>query len=205
MGRVFLAEDPVLGRMLAIKVLPDEFAHDPERRERLLHEARAASALNHPNIVVVHDVGETNGKLWIAMERIEGETLRTWSAPRRPPAEVLKVLRQALAALAVAHEAGLVHRDLKPENLMVRGDGLLKILDFGLARSVTPQPGARTATMPGMILGTAPYMSPEQVLGQPAGPRSDLFSLGTILYELLTGRHPFEAGSGIETMHQILL
>jgi serine/threonine-protein kinase len=204
MGRVFLAEDPVLGRMLAIKVLPDEFAHDPERRERLLHEARAASALNHPNIVVVHDVGETNGKLWIAMERIEGETLRTWSAPRRPPAEVLKVLRQALAALAVAHEAGLVHRDLKPENLMVRGDGLLKILDFGLARSVTPQPGARTATMPGMILGTAPYMSPEQVLGQPAGPRSDLFSLGTILYELLTGRHPFEAGSGIETMHQIL-
>jgi len=204
MGRVFLAEDPVLGRRLAVKVLPEEFTHDRERRERLLHEARAASALNHPNIIVVHDVGETDGRLWIAMERIEGETLRTWSTPRKSPGEILKIVRQALAALAVAHDAGLVHRDLKPENLMIRGDGLLKILDFGLARSVTPQPGERTATMPGTILGTAPYMSPEQVLGQSAGPRSDLFSLGTILYELLTGKHPFEAGSSIETMHQIL-
>jgi len=204
MGKVFLAEDPLLGRRLAVKVLFDEFAHDRERRERLLHEARAASALNHPNIIVVHDVGETDGRLWIAMEWIEGETLRSWSAKQKSPAEIIKLLRQALAALAVAHDAGLVHRDLKPENLMVRRDGLLKILDFGLARSITPQAGVRTATMPGTILGTAPYMSPEQVLGQPAGPRSDLFSLGTILYELLTGRHPFDAGSGIETMHQIL-
>ncbi|HSQ59551.1 MAG TPA: protein kinase [Acidobacteriota bacterium] len=204
MGKVYLAEDPVLGRRLAVKVLPEEFTHDADRRERLLHEARAASALNHPNIVVVHDAGETEGRLWIAMERIEGETLRTWGTPRKSPAEILKVVRQAVRALAVAHEAGLVHRDLKPENLMVRTDGILKILDFGLARSVSHELGGKTATMPGTILGTAPYMSPEQVLGQTAGPPSDLFSLGTILYELITGRHPFRAGSAVETMHQIL-
>jgi serine/threonine-protein kinase len=204
MGKVYLAEDPVLGRRLAVKVLPEEFTHDRDRRERLLHEARAASALNHPNIVVVHDAGETDGRLWIAMERIEGETLRTWAVPRKSPAEVLRVIRQAVAALAVAHAAGLVHRDLKPDNMMIRSDGLLKILDFGLARSVSPELGARTATMPGTIMGTAPYMSPEQVLGQPAGPASDLFSIGTILYELLTGRHPFKAGSTVETMNQIL-
>ena len=204
MGKVYLAEDPVLGRRLAVKVLPEEFTHDRDRRERLLHEARAASALNHPNIVVVHDAGETDGRLWIAMERIEGETLRTWSVPKKSPAEILRVMRQAVAALAVAHAAGLVHRDLKPDNIMVRSDGLLKILDFGLARSVTPEMGARTATMPGTIMGTAPYMSPEQVLGQPAGPASDLFSIGTILYELLTEKHPFRAGSAVETMNQIL-
>ncbi|HEY6572975.1 MAG TPA: protein kinase, partial [Candidatus Eisenbacteria bacterium] len=204
MGEVYLAEDPVLGRRLAVKVLPEEFTHDHDRRERLLNEARAASALNHPNIVVVHDAGETDGRLWIAMERIEGETLRTWATPRKTPAQILKVIRQAVAALAVAHDAGLVHRDLKPDNIMIRSDGILKILDFGLARSVSPEVGARTATMPGTIMGTAPYMSPEQVLGQPAGPASDLFSIGTILYELLTGRHPFRAGSAVETMHQIL-
>lgn len=204
MGEIYLAEDPVLGRRLAVKVLPEEFTHDRDRRERLLNEARAASALNHPNIVVVHDAGETDGRLWIAMERIEGETLRTWATPRKSPAQILRVIRQAVAALAVAHDAGLVHRDLKPDNLMIRSDGLLKILDFGLVRSVSPDIGARTATMPGTILGTAPYMSPEQVLGQPAGPASDLFSIGTILYELLTGRHPFRGTSAVETMHQIL-
>lgn len=204
MGEVYLAEDPLLGRRLAVKVLASEFSADPERRERLLHEARAASALNHPNIVVVHDLGETGGVLWVAMERIEGETLRTWSTPRRSPVEILALLRQASAALHVAHGAGLVHRDLKPENMMVRADGILKILDFGLARSVSPGAMSRTATIPGMILGTAPYMSPEQVLGQPAGPPSDLFSLGTIFYELLTGVHPFAAGTAVETMHRIL-
>lgn len=205
MGRVFLAEDPMLGRKVAVKVLPPEFSKDPDRRERLLHEARAASALNHPNIVTVHDLGESDGALYVAMERIEGCTLREWSLGRaRTPSETLRLLRQALAALSVAHQAGLVHRDLKPENIMVRADGLLKILDFGLARSVTPGVAARTATMPGTVLGTAPYMSPEQVLGQPAGPASDLFSLGTILYELLTGRHPFVADTAVEIMHRIL-
>jgi eukaryotic-like serine/threonine-protein kinase len=204
MGEVYLAEDPVLGRRLAVKVLAPEFARDPERRERLLHEARAASALNHPNIVVVHDLGETDGTLWVAMERIEGETLRSWGTPRRPAGEIVMMMRQAAAALDAAHGAGLVHRDLKPENMMVRSDGILKILDFGLARSVSPGTLSKTATMPGLILGTAPYMSPEQVLGQPAGPPSDLFSMGTILYELLTGTHPFVAGSAVETMHRIL-
>jgi serine/threonine protein kinase/tetratricopeptide (TPR) repeat protein len=205
MGRVYLAEDPTLGRKLAVKVLPSEFSRDPERRERLLHEARAASALNHPNILTIHDLGESDGALYVAMELIEGCTLRDWARGRsRTPSEVLRLLRQALAALAAAHQAGLVHRDLKPENIMVRADGLLKILDFGLARSVSPGVAARTATLPGTILGTAPYMSPEQVLGQPAGPASDLFSVGTILYELVTGRHPFAADSAVETMHRIL-
>ena len=204
MGRVYLAEDPLLGRKLAVKVLPPEVMHDADRRERLLHEARAASALNHPNIVVVHDLGESDGILYLAMELIDGVTVRRWAEEkRRSPVEIVRLLRQALAALEVAHAAGLVHRDLKPENMLVRKDGLLKILDFGLARSLSPGEG-RTATQPGMILGTAPYMSPEQVLGQPAGPASDLFSLGTVAYELLTGRHPFAADSAVETMHRIL-
>jgi serine/threonine protein kinase/tetratricopeptide (TPR) repeat protein len=206
MGRVFLAEDPALGRRVAIKVLPPEVAGDPARRERLLHEARAASALNHPNIVTVHDVGDENGVLFVAMERIEGVTVKAWAESKgRTPREVLALARQAARALGIAHAAGLVHRDLKPENLMVREDGLLKILDFGLARSVGRDEGETAArTMPGTVLGTAPYMSPEQVLGQPAGPASDVFSLGTLLYELLTGRHPFAAGSGVDTMHRIL-
>ncbi len=205
MGRVYLAEDPSLGRKLAVKVLPPEFSSDPERRERLLHEARVASALNHPNILIIHDLGESDGSLFVAMELVEGCTLREWGLGKlRAPADVIRLIRQAVAALGVAHEAGLVHRDLKPENIMVRGDGLLKILDFGLARSVSPGAVARTATMPGTIMGTAPYMSPEQVLGQPAGPASDLFSIVTILYELLTGRHPFAADSAVEIMHRIL-
>ena len=204
MGQVFLAEDPVLTRRLAVKVLPPEFTHDLLRRERLLHEARAASALNHPNIIVVHDLGESEGVLFIAMEVVDGPTLRGWAREKpRDPAEILGLMRQATAALQVAHTAGLVHRDLKPENMLVRKDGLLKILDFGLARSITPAEG-RTATMPGTVMGTAPYMSPEQVLGKPAGPASDVFSLGTILYELLTGHHPFAAESSVETMHRIL-
>lgn len=204
MGRVYLAEDPLLGRKLAVKVLPPDLTHDPERRERLLHEARAASALNHPNIVVVHDLAESDGILYLAMELIDGVTVRQWSHEKpRSPVEIVRLLRQATAALQVAHGAGLVHRDLKPENMLVRRDGLLKILDFGLARSLTPGEG-RTATLPGTVVGTAPYMSPEQVLGQPAGPASDLFSLGTVAYELLTGRHPFAAESTVETMHRIL-
>jgi len=207
MGRVYLAEDPTLARKVAIKVLPPEFSADGERRSRLLHEARAASALNHPNILTVHDLGDEGGTMYVAMELIEGQTLREWAgAKARTPAEVLALVRQATRALGTAHAAGLVHRDLKPENLMVRGDGLLKVLDFGLARSVSPdRDGATMAqTMPGTILGTAPYMSPEQVLGQPAGPASDVFSMGTLIYELLTGKHPFAVGTPVDTMHKIL-
>jgi TolB-like protein/tetratricopeptide (TPR) repeat protein len=206
MGQVFLAEDPALGRRVAIKVLPSEFAADPERRARLLHEARAASALNHPNILTVHDLGEEEGILYIATEVVDGDTVRAWAtAEPRTPRDVLAVMRQAAKALAQAHAAGLVHRDIKPENLMVRGDGLVKVLDFGLARSVTPgRLDAMTATMPGVLVGTAAYMSPEQVLARPAGPPSDVFSLATVLYELLTRRHPFAAASSVETMHRIL-
>jgi TolB-like protein/tetratricopeptide (TPR) repeat protein/predicted Ser/Thr protein kinase len=205
MGQVFLAEDPTLGRRVAVKVLPPGFAADPDRRSRLLHEARAASALNHPNILTVHDLGEESGSLFVAMELVEGQTLRAWAqSGNRSPAEIVRVVRQAAQGLAAAHAAGLVHRDLKPENLMVRTDGLLKILDFGLARSLSPAESERTRTMTGTVLGTAPYMSPEQVLGQAAGPLSDLFSLGTVLYELLTGKHPFDAGSIVETLHHIL-
>ncbi len=208
MGRVYLAEDPSLGRRVAIKVLPAELSRDAAFRARLLLEARLASALNHPNILTVHDLGEQDGTLYVATELVDGVTLREWAAGRGsgPPAEVLALVRQATRALAVAHAQGLVHRDLKPENLMVRRDGLLKILDFGLARSVSPEPDQATMlrTAPGTILGTAPYMSPEQVLGQPAGPGSDVFSIGTLLYELLTGCHPFTAGSAVETMHRIL-
>ncbi len=205
MGEVFLAEDPALGRMVAIKVLPREFALDRERRGRLIHEARAASALNHPNIITVHDLGESNGTIYIAVELVQGTTLRQWArAEQRTPVAILKMIRQATQALSVAHAAGLIHRDLKPDNMMVRQDGLLKILDFGLARSPATPDGGRTETMPGTVMGTAPYMSPEQVLGQKAGPPSDVFSLGTILYELLTGKHPFFAVSAVETMHRIL-
>jgi serine/threonine protein kinase/tetratricopeptide (TPR) repeat protein len=204
MGRVYLAEDPALGRRVAIKVLPADLANDPERRARLLSEARAASALNHPNIVTIHDVGEDDGRIYVAMERIEGKTLRAWrdAAPRTPQA-VLALVRQAAGALAVAHRAGLVHRDLKPDNMMVREDGLLKIFDFGLVLSVARDP-AVTRTMPGAVIGTATYMSPEQVLGQPATAASDVFSLAIVAYELLARRHPFAAGSDVETMHKIL-
>jgi TolB-like protein len=204
MGRVFLAEDPALGRRVAIKVLPSEVASDPDRRARLLYEARAASALNHPGIVTIHDVGEDGGVLYVAMERVDGKTLRAWrGAAPRTPVEVLSLVRQVAGALAVAHRAGLVHRDLKPDNVMVRDDGLAKVLDFGLARSVA-RDAEVTRTQPGAVLGTAPYMSPEQVLGQAASPASDVFSLAILAYEMLTGTHPFGASSDVETMHKIL-
>jgi serine/threonine protein kinase/Flp pilus assembly protein TadD len=205
MGRVFLADDPVLGRKVALKVLAPDVAADPGRRSRLVHEARAASSLNHPSIVTVYDLGEDEGVVYVAMEWVDGWTLRDWARTEtRTPVEVLRMFRQATGALAVAHAAGLVHRDLKPENLMVRRDGLLKVLDFGLARSTTPERFAETVTMPGTLVGTAPYMSPEQILGRPVGPASDVFSLGTMLYEILCGAHPFGAGAAVDTMHRIL-
>src|SRR5687768_7665173 len=207
MGRVFLAEDPSLGRKVAIKVLPPELSRDTGYRARLLVEARSASALNHPNILTVYDLGEHEQTLFVAMELVDGVTLREWAHERRrTPAEIFALVRQATRALAVAHAQGLVHRDLKPENMMVRRDGILKVLDFGLARSTSLEIGQATVleSTPGAILGTAPYMSPEQVLGQSAGPASDVFSMGTIVHELLTGRHPFAAASPVEIMHRIL-
>ncbi|MBD3336543.1 MAG: protein kinase [Candidatus Eisenbacteria bacterium] len=205
MGRVYLAEDPALKRKVAVKILPPEAASSKERRKRLLHEAQAASGLNHPNIVTIYDLGEDDGAPYVAMELVDGVSLTEWvAAEERSVRDMLAIVRQATGALAQAHAAGLVHRDLKPDNLMVRRDGLLKILDFGLVRSVSPETAGPTATLPGSIMGSPPYMSPEQVLGQPAGTESDVFSLGTVLYELLTGAHPFTARSIVETMHRIL-
>jgi serine/threonine protein kinase/tetratricopeptide (TPR) repeat protein len=205
MGRVYLAQDPALGRRLAIKLLPPEYRTDTHRRDRLLQEARAASALNHPNIIVVHDVGESEGTVFVAMEYVEGATLRAWAkeAPRGS-AEVLDLIRQAAGALEAAHRAGLVHRDLKPENIMVRPDGMIKVLDFGLARRIAPTDLSSTQTLEGLVAGTPRYMAPEQILGQPAQPASDLFSLGVVLYELLTRVHPFAAESWADSMHKIL-
>lgn len=205
MGRVYLAQDPVLGRQLAIKLLPEEFQTDAERGKRLLEEARAVSALNHPNIIVVHDFGESDGAVFVAMEYVEGATLRAWAreATRRP-AEVLDLIRQAAGALEAAHRVGLVHRDLKPENLMVRPDGVVKVLDFGLARRFASTGLSSTQSLQGLVGGTPLYMAPEQILGQPAQPASDLFALGVVLYELLTRAHPFVAASWADSMHRIL-
>ncbi len=203
MGVVYKAREDSLGRHVAMKFLPAELAHDPARLERFRHEARTASALNHPHICTVHALGEHQGHPFIVMELIDGVTLLTVAGRRPPVGEAARLIAQAAQALAAAHEAGVVHRDIKPENIMARADGYVKVLDFGLARrppSVT-RPGHDTD--PGAMMGTVAYMSPEQARGQPAVPASDVFSLGIVLYQLLTGRHPFEAESALGYLHAI--
>src|SRR4249919_3549318 len=199
MGEVYRARDSKLGREIAIKVLSGATASDPDRRQRFELEARAASALNHPNILTVHDVGEADGTIYIAMELVEGKTLRELVAAGEPLAtkKLLDVAAQTAEGLAKAHAAGIVHRDLKPENLMVSSDGFVKILDFGIARR-TPlaSEGSQGATAtgntaPGTVLGTVGYMSPEQATGRTVDHRSDQFSFGAILYEMATGRVAF--------------
>jgi len=217
MGEVYLAEDTALDRRVALKLLPPEHTQDQERVRRFRQEARAASALNHPNILTVHEVGEAEGHLFIATEFIDGETLRAAlaRAGRMDTREALTVATQVASALAVAHEAGIVHRDIKPENIMLRADGYVKVLDFGLAKlteAVPPQPtDARTRTMPfaaqteaGVVIGTAQYMSPEQATGKAIDARSDIFSFGAVLYEMVSGRRPFQGASSIETVAAIL-
>jgi len=211
MGEVYRARDTRLGREVAIKVLPTELAGDADRLKRFEREARAASSLNHPNIVTVHEVGETGGAPYLVMELVEGKTLRELLAAGGLPARrVLEVAAQVAGGLAKAHEAGLVHRDLKPENLMVTKDGFVKVLDFGLARLQRPNekgsqlPTATNVTESGVILGTAGYMSPEQACGDLVDFRSDQFSLGTILYEMLAGKRPFRGGSIPETLAAII-
>src|SRR5262245_50445927 len=202
MGEVYLAEDTLLARQVALKLLPADFTSDRDRIRRFQQEARAASSLNHPNIVIVHEIGEVNGSHFIATEFIEGETLR-YRLKRGPVkvSEALDMAAQVAAALAAAHEAGIVHRDIKPENVMVRPDGLVKVLDFGLAKlseTLLPQADAqastqaRLSTVPGVVMGTVSYMSPEQARGLKVDHRTDVFSLGVMLYEMVAGRRPFE-------------
>jgi serine/threonine protein kinase/Tol biopolymer transport system component len=207
MGEVWRARDARLKREVAIKVLPAGLARDPDRISRFEREARAASALNHPNIVSVHDIGCDNGTYWIATELVRGDTLRRMiEAGPLPAPKAIEIAAQVAAGLAAAHAAGLVHRDLKPDNIMVTRDGQVKILDFGLAKQRYPAPDSTTAdlTDEGMVLGTAGYMSPEQVRGEAADHRSDLFSFGVVLHEMLSGKRAFSGSSSVEMMHAIL-
>ncbi len=208
MGEVYLAEDTRLGRRVALKVLPRELADDAAGKARLIHEARAASALNHPNIVTLHDIGSEGGIDFLVMEYLAGKPL-TEMIPRRgmPVKEALRCAVQIADALASAHAEGIVHRDLKPGNVMVTEEGLAKVLDFGLAKKFVVGPEAETETKlttEGAVLGTVAYMSPEQAEGKPVDARSDIFSFGALLYEMVTGRRPFERDSNLSTLAAIL-
>ncbi|HLV86863.1 MAG TPA: tetratricopeptide repeat protein [Candidatus Sulfotelmatobacter sp.] len=211
MGVVYKAEDTDLGRFVALKFLPDDIAHDPQALTRFQREARAASALNHPNIVTIYELGHLNGTHYIAMEMIRGETLRTSISPGPLPfRKAIAIAAQIADALAKAHEIGLVHRDLKPENLMVADDGTAKILDFGLAklREHPLDPDSPTSvgsvTDPGTVMGTLAYMSPEQANGGDVDFRSDQFSFGAVLYEIVNGRAAFPGNGRAEIMAAIL-
>ncbi len=198
MGEVWLAEDTRLGRKVAIKLLPAEATRDAERVRRFIQEARAASALNHPHIVTVHDIGESAAGHFIVMEVVSGATLRTLIGQEADTPSLLERLGQMAKAVAAAHAAGITHRDLKPENIMVRDDGYIKVLDFGLARLADARAGDSDATAsqyttPGQVMGTVRYMSPEQACGDAVGHPSDVFSLGLVFYELASGRYPFRA------------
>jgi len=208
MGVVYKARDARLGRVVALKFLPSDYVRDPGRLALFHREARTASALNHPHICTIHDLGEHDGRPFIVMEYVEGDTLRDLIG-RPPDWDVLtRLIAQAARALAVAHAAGVVHRDIKPENLMVRADGYLKVLDFGLARRLPGFGAADYSTNAESdsrgIAGTIPYMSPEQARSEPPGPASDVFSLGVVLYELTSGRHPFPAAGPLETLNAIV-
>ena len=213
MGEVYRARDTRLDREVAIKVLPAQLSSDPERLSRFEREARSASALNHPNVVTIYDVGQEGSTFYIAMELIEGRTLRELVADGPLPlVKILRIASQAAEGLARAHSSGIVHRDLKPENLMVSQDGYVKILDFGLAKLAAPAAEEvsqlKTAefdlTGRGVVLGTTAYMSPEQAGGREIDFRSDQFSLGCVLYEMATGRHAFRKETAVETLTAIL-
>ncbi|MBV9926342.1 MAG: PD40 domain-containing protein [Acidobacteria bacterium] len=210
MGEVYLAHDAELGRPVALKFLPAEVASDPRRMSRFEREARAASALNHPNIITIHEIGRTDdGRRFFATEFVDGVTLREHAARRLGLGEVLDVGVQVAAALAAAHAGGIVHRDIKPENVMVRRDGYVKVLDFGLTKLAEHEPAevdveAATRSLvntdPGVVMGTVPYMSPEQARGLETDARTDIWSLGVVLYELTAGRPPFTGATTTDTL-----
>jgi len=212
MGEVYRARDTRLGRDVAIKVLPEALAHDADRLRRFEQEARTIAALNHPNILGIHDIGAHDGAPFLVSEFLEGQTLREKLVSG--PMPVRRAIEYALGiaqGLAAAHEKGIVHRDLKPENVFATRDGRIKVLDFGLAKLVRPEENHETtvtltnqATLPGTVMGTVGYMSPEQVRGEATDPRSDIFSFGTVLYEMLTGKRAFQRETSAETMTAIL-
>jgi predicted ATPase len=210
MGEVYLAEDPVLGRSVALKVLPSETSVTPDRMRRFIEEAKAASALNHPNIATVHELREADGVHFIVMEYVEGGTLKAKVA-RGPlnSSEIIKLATQIAQALDAAHSIGIIHRDVKSSNIMITPRGHAKVLDFGLAKRTTfheplTHDLTRDATEPSVVMGTVPYMSPEQALGKVLDQRSDLFSFGVVLYEMATGRLPFSGSTAPEMIDNII-
>jgi eukaryotic-like serine/threonine-protein kinase len=212
MGVVWKARDTHLDRFVAVKVLPAEKLKDAERQRRFVQEAKAASALNHPNIVHIYDIAEADGTPFMAMEYVPGKTLGQLIGRKGLPlGEALKYAIQIADALAKAHAAGIIHRDLKPSNIMVSENGLVKVLDFGLAKLTEATPGEDGATRTlgpvteeGTIVGTTAYMSPEQAEGKPVDPRSDIFSFGSVLYEMLTGRRAFQHDTKASAIAAIL-
>lgn len=213
MGEVYRAHDTKLGRDVAIKILPLQFSSDAVRLSRFEKEARSASALNHPNIITIHEIGQMDHTSFIIMELVEGKTLRKIiSDGSIPMRKTLDIAAQIAEGLAKAHAAGIVHRDLKPENVMISNDGFVKILDFGLAKLLFPeesnpqQTQAPTVsfTEPGLIVGTVGYMSPEQASGDRIDFRSDQFSLGSLMYEMTTGKRAFQRNSAVATLSAII-
>jgi pimeloyl-ACP methyl ester carboxylesterase len=215
MGEVFLAEDTKLGRKVALKTLPAEFTNNKERLRRFQQEARAASALNHPNIMTIYEIGGEGAENFIAAEHIEGETLR--QRLKQGPMDIdetLDVAQQTAFAISAAHETGILHRDIKPENIMLRRDGIVKVLDFGLAKlteeyvasriEIETDMGTLLQTNPGTILGTLEYMSPEQARAQQTDARSDVWSLGCVIFEMVTGRGVFARKTGADSLAAIL-
>jgi len=212
MGQVYVAEDQRLKRRVAVKVLPVEMTHSDESRKRFEREAKAVAALSHPNILAIHDFGEDRGAPFAVMELLDGDTLRDILRENPlPPSAAMDYAKQIASGVAYAHEQGIIHRDLKPENIMITKEGRAKILDFGLAKSRFLEGGAQEAavtitqaTEPGMIMGTLGYMSPEQVRGKDIDHRSDIFSYGAVLYEMIAGRRAFSGESPADTMSAIL-